>query len=51
MFIKVAVPQQFKLRVIPDIKSLIFGSGKEIHYIGGTEGAARRRWKERMRKK
>ena len=37
MFIKVAVPQQFKLRVIPDIKSLIFGSGKEIHYIGGTE--------------
>lgn len=35
--IKVAVPQQFKLRVIPDIKSLILGSGKEIHYIGGTE--------------
>ena len=37
MFIKVAVPQQFKLRVIPDIKSLIFGSGKEIHYIGGAD--------------
>ena len=37
MFVKVAVPQQFKLRVIPDIKSLIFGSGREIHYIGGTE--------------
>lgn len=37
MIIKVAVPQQFKLRVIPDIKSLIFGSGREIHYIGGTE--------------
>ncbi len=37
MFVKVAVPQQFKLRVMPDIKSLIFGSGREIHYIGGTE--------------
>ena len=37
MIIKVAVPQQFKLRVIPDIKNLLFGGGKEIHYIGGTE--------------
>ena len=37
MIIKVAVPQQFKLRVIPDIKNLIFGGGREIHYIGGTE--------------
>ena len=37
MVVKVAVPQQFKLRVIPDIRSLIFGNGKEIHYIGGTE--------------
>ena len=37
MVVKVAVPQQFKLRVMPDIKSLIFGSGREIHYIGGTE--------------
>ena len=33
----VAVPQQFKLRVIPDIKNLLFGGGREIHYIGGTE--------------
>ena len=37
MIIKVAVPQQFKLRVIPDIKNLLFGGGREIHYIGGTE--------------
>ena len=37
MIVKVAVPQQFRLRVIPDIKSLLFGSGKEIHYIGGSE--------------
>ena len=37
MIIKVAVPQQFKLRVIPDIENLLFGGGREIHYIGGTE--------------
>lgn len=37
MFVKVAVPQQFKLKVIPDIRSLLFGGQKEIHYIGGTE--------------
>ena len=37
MFVKVAVGQQFRLRVMPDIKSLIFGGGKEVHYIGGTE--------------
>ena len=37
MVVKVAVPQRFKLRVIPDIRNLIFGSGQEIHYIGGTE--------------
>ena len=35
--IKAVVPQQFKLRVIPDIKNLIFGGGREIHYIGGAE--------------
>mgnify|MGYP001622873090 CR=1 FL=1 len=37
MVVKVAVPQQFKLKVIPDIRSLLFGGQKEIHYIGGTE--------------
>ena len=37
MVVKLAVPQQFKLRVIPDIRNLIFGGGREIHYIGGTE--------------
>ncbi len=37
MVVKVAVPQQFKLRVIPDIRSFFFGGHKEIHYIGGTE--------------
>ena len=37
MVVKVAVPQQFKLKVIPDIRSLLFGGQKEIHNIGGTE--------------
>lgn len=35
--VKTVVPQCLKLRVIPEIRSLIFGSGKEIHYIGGTD--------------
>lgn len=37
MMVKVAVPHQFKLKVIPDIRSLLFGGSREIHYIGGTE--------------
>ena len=37
MIVKVAVPQQFKLKVIPDIRSLLFANHKEIHYIGGSE--------------
>ncbi len=34
---KAAVPQQFRMRILPDIKSLIFGGGKEVHYIGGAD--------------
>ena len=37
MVVKVAVPQQFKLKVILDFRSIFFGGQKEIHYIGGTE--------------
>ena len=37
MIMKTAVPHQFKLRVVPDFRSLIFGGGREIHYIGGAE--------------
>ena len=37
MVVKVAMPQQFKLKVIPDIRSLLFANHKEIHYIGGSE--------------
>ena len=28
MMMKVAVPQRFKLRVVPDVKTLIFGAGE-----------------------
>ena len=37
MIVKAAVPQQIRLRIVPDIRSLIFGGKKEIHYIGGTD--------------
>ena len=35
--VKTVVPQCLKLRVIPEIRTLICGSGKEIHYIGGAD--------------
>ena len=31
MVIKVAVPHQFKLKVIPDFRSLFFSDKKDIH--------------------
>lgn len=37
MVVKVAVPHQFKLRVVPDFRGLFFSKHKEIHYIGGSE--------------
>ena len=37
MVIKVAVPHQFKLKVIPDLKTLFFVDRKDIHYIGGAD--------------
>ena len=37
MVIKVAVPHQFKLKVIPDFRSLFFSDKKDIHYIGGSD--------------
>lgn len=37
MVIKVAVPHQFKLKVIPDFRTLLFPDKKDIHYIGGSE--------------
>lgn len=37
MVIKVAVPHQFKLKVIPDFRTLLFPDRKDIHYIGGSD--------------
>ena len=37
MMIKVSVPHQFKLKVIPDFKALLFPDKKDVHYIGGSD--------------
>ena len=37
MVVKVAMPQQFKLKVVPSLKGLLFPNQKEVHYIGGSE--------------
>lgn len=37
MVIKVAVPHQFKLKVIPNIRTILFQKEQDIHYIGGSE--------------
>lgn len=37
MIIKIAVPNQFKLKVMPNIKTLLFPDKKDVHYIGGSE--------------
>ena len=37
MVIKVAVPNQFKLKIIPGIRTFLFPDHREIHYIGGSE--------------
>ena len=34
---KTVAPQSFGVRILTDIRGLRFGTGKEIHYIGGTE--------------
>lgn len=37
MVIKVAVPHQFKFKVVPDLRTLLFPDKKDIHYIGGAD--------------
>lgn len=37
MLIKVAMPSNFQLRVVPSFKSLFFAKQGDIHYIGGAE--------------
>lgn len=35
--IKIAVPSQFKFKMMPTFRTLIFPDRQEIHYIGGSE--------------
>ena len=35
--IKIAVPNQFKLKVIPDFRTLLLPDKRDIHYIGGSD--------------
>ena len=37
MVVKVAVPNQFKMKIVPDFRRFFFTNQKEIHYIGGSE--------------
>ena len=37
MVIRVAVPHQFKLKVVPDFRTLLFPDKKDVHYIGGSD--------------
>ena len=37
MILKIAVPNQFKLKVMPNFRTLLFPDKKDIHYIGGSE--------------
>ena len=37
MIIKIAVPNQFKLKLISSFRTLLFPDNREVHYIGGTE--------------
>ena len=37
IYCRLKLLKQGNIRVVPDVKTLIFGSGREVHYIGGTE--------------
>ena len=37
MLIKVAVPNQIQLKVVPGFSNFLFGKQNEVHYIGGAE--------------
>ena len=36
MFAKAVIQRPVGMRFLTDIRGLIFGTGKEIHYIGST---------------
>lgn len=35
MIIKIGVPNQFKLKVVSNFRTLLFPDKQDIHYIGG----------------
>ena len=37
MLLKLSIQNKFQFRMIPDIRTIIFGHRGEIHYIGGSE--------------
>ena len=37
MIIKIAVPNQFKLKVMPNFRTFFFPDKKDVHYIGGSD--------------
>ena len=37
MVVKHSVTNQFKFRVIPDIRTFLFPNQKDVHYIGGSD--------------
>ncbi|NLY48569.1 MAG: RNA polymerase sporulation sigma factor SigE [Clostridiales bacterium] len=37
MLLKISVPKKFQIRMIPDIRTILFGQKGDIHYIGGSE--------------
>lgn len=37
MLLKLSIQNKFQFRMIPDIRTIIFGQRGEIHYIGGAE--------------
>ena len=37
MLFKLSIQNKFQFRMIPDIRTIIFGQKGEIHYIGGAE--------------
>lgn len=37
MMIKVAVPNEFKLKVVPTFRTILFPEKKDVHYIGGAD--------------
>ena len=37
MMVKVAVPEKLKLRIVPNVRTILLGDKQEIHNIGGSE--------------